>query len=159
MVRNRLAGTKMDYIRKATENDLSRIAELVIFNYRLNFYPIFKNDVFYFKELQVVSLMEAYRASVGNIWVYDDGVVKGMIHVEDREVRKLFVEPVLQGKGIGAALLQFAVTACGAECLWALEKNVRGIRFYERHGFCVTPERKPEEGTTEYLVKLRRTGI
>ena len=38
----------MNYIRKATINDLARIAEIVIFNYRLNFYPIFKNDDYYF---------------------------------------------------------------------------------------------------------------
>ena len=35
-------------IRKATINDINRIAEIEIFNYRLNFYPIFKSDNFYF---------------------------------------------------------------------------------------------------------------
>ena len=58
--------------------------------------------------------------------------------------------------GIGAALLKFAVEVHHADVLWALEKNVRGIRFYERHGFHVTDEKIFEEGTTEYLVRLRR---
>ena len=35
-------------IRKAKISDINRIAEIEIFNYRLNFYPIFKNDDFYF---------------------------------------------------------------------------------------------------------------
>lgn len=66
----------MKNIRQAAAGDLSRIAEIVIFNYRINFYPIFQNDDFYFNELQVVNLIDEYRESVGNMWVYDDGAVK-----------------------------------------------------------------------------------
>ena len=143
-------------IRRATADDLARIAEIVIFNYRLNFYPIFRNDAYYFRELQVPALMEEYEDFLSSLWVYDDGAVKGFVQTEDREILKLFVEPVLQGKGIGAALLRHAVEECGANHLWALEKNVRAIRFYERHGFRVTPERKPEEDTAEYLIRLER---
>lgn len=40
--------------------------------------------------------------------------------------------------------------------LWALEKNVRAISFYERPGFRVTDDKKYEEGKTEYLVRLER---
>ena len=40
--------------------------------------------------------------------------------------------------------------------LWALEKNIRAIKFYQRHGFSLTNEKKYEEGTDEYLVKLIR---
>ena len=56
----------MPYIRPATVDDLPRIAEIIAFNYRLNFYPIFQDDDFYFKEIQVVNLVEAYKKSVGN---------------------------------------------------------------------------------------------
>ena len=38
----------MKNIRKATQKDLARIAEIEVFNYRLNFYPIFKDDDFLF---------------------------------------------------------------------------------------------------------------
>ncbi len=133
-----------------------RIAEIEVFNYRLNFYPIFRDDEFYFDELQVPKRIEAFEALIGSIWVYDDGVVKGFIQVDGQEIKKLFVEPVLQGNGIGAELLRFAVDACSADCLWALEKNIKAIRFYERHGFCVTGEKKPEEDTTEYLIRIVR---
>lgn len=146
-------------IRKATKDDCVRIAEIEVFNYRLNFYPIFREDKFYFDELQVPKRMEAFKEVVETIWVYDDGVVKGFIQVDGQEIKKLFVEPVLQGNAIGAELLNFAVTVCNADHLWALEKNLRAIRFYERHGFCVTPEKKLEEDTTEYLVRMERTGL
>ena len=56
----------MPYIRPATIDDLSRIAEIIVFNYRLNFYPIFQDDDFYFKEMQVSNLVKAYKESVGN---------------------------------------------------------------------------------------------
>ena len=143
-------------IRKATRNDLSRIAEIYIFNYRLNFYPIFKSDDFYFNELQVFKFIESFKNSLDNIFVYDDGAVKAFIHVEENEIKKLFVEPVLQGNSIGSVLLNFAVTSLNANYLWALEKNARAISFYRRHGFIATGEKKPEEGTSEYLIKLKR---
>lgn len=144
----------MKNIRKATIGDLARIAEIVIFNYRLNFYPIFKNDDYYFGELQVPTIMKQYESVVDNMWVYDDGAVKGIIQVENQEIKKLFVEPALQGNYIGSNLLTFAIKNHNANTLWALEKNTRAIRFYERHGFRITADKKLEDDTTEYLVRL-----
>ena len=146
----------MTNIRKATFLDLARIAEILVFNYRLNFYPIFKNDEYYFSELQVPSQMEQLSDHISSIWVYDDGVVKGFIQIENGEVEKLFVEPALQGNAIGSALLTYAVHTHRAHTLWALEKNTRAICFYERHGFQITSDRKPEEDTTEFLIRLER---
>ena len=111
-------------------NDLSRIAEIQVFNYRLFFYPIFKSDDYYFSELSVPSLMREYESGLDSLYVYDDGVVKGFIKIEETYIARLFVEPVLQ--------------------------NAKAIRFYERHGFTVTGEKKPEDGTSEYLVLLRK---
>ena len=146
----------MKNIRKAKIGDLARIAEIVIFNYRLNFYPIFKNDDYYFNELQVPTIMKQYECSIDSVWVYDDGAVKGIIQVENQEIKKLFVEPALQGNSIGSKLLKYAINYHNANILWALEKNTRAIRFYERHGFIVTADKKLEEDTTEYLVRLER---
>ena len=149
----------MTRIRQATPADIARVAEIELFNYRLNFYPIFLCDEFYFGEKQVPKEMERYETEEGlleNTFVYDDGVVKGFIQLDGSKVTKLFVEPVLQCNGIGAKLLEFAVTEKQANHLWALEKNVKAIKFYERHGFRVTAEKELEEGTTEYLVKLKR---
>jgi len=149
----------MNNIRQATLADTARVAEIEIFNYRLNFYPIFQNDWFYFDEKQVPKEMKRYETEKGlleNTFVYDDGVVKGFIQMDGSKVAKLFVEPVLQGQGIGAKLLEYAVAEQQASHLWALEKNVKAIKFYERHGFHMTTEKELEEGTTEYLVRLER---
>ena len=72
-------------IRKATRHDLARIAEIEIFNYRLHFYPIFQNDDFYFADLTVPSQMDSLKSRLSNLWVYDDGVVKGFLEAENQE--------------------------------------------------------------------------
>ena len=146
----------MKYIRRATIDDLVRIAEIFVFNYRLNFYPIFQEDTFYFGELTVSNMVESFAKELDSIWVYDDGVVKGFIHIEKREVRRLFVEPTLQGKAIGAELLEYGIAEKDVNSLWVLEKNIKAIVFYKRHGFDTTNEKKYEEDTIEFLVRMER---
>ena len=145
----------MSNIRNAVPADLNRIAEIEVFNYRLNFYPIFRDDQFYFEEFQVANRSDFYHGNLNQLWVYDDGVVKGFVQTDGTKIKKLFVEPVVQGHGIGASLLAFAV-ALGADHLWALEKNTRAITFYERNGFHKTNTKIPEEDTTEYLIRMER---
>ena len=142
-------------IREAKLDDLARIAEIEVFNYRLNFYHIFQDDNFYFQEMQVLNVINENKKRLGQLWVYDDnGIVKGFMWVDSQQIKKLFVEPVLQSRGIGSKLLEYAFDKLGATYLWALKKNTRAIAFYKRHGFQTTEEKMLEEDTTEYLVKL-----
>lgn len=150
----------MNPIRPASPMDLERIAEIYVFCYRMNFYPIFQNDEFYFGELQVSNVINTFREDesfLRNTLVYDDGAVKGFLQADGAQVKKLFVEPVLHGNGIGSRLLEFAIAERNVSYLWALEKNTRAIAFYRRHGFSAAEERIPEDGTSEYLVKLVRS--
>ena len=145
----------MEHIRQATPGDASRIAEIIITNYRQHFYPIFRNEAYYFGELNVVDMAEKYRQDADMLrstYVYDDGAVKGVIRVNGTEIEKLFVEPQFQSQGIGAALLGYAVEQLGADFLWVLEYNHRGIRFYQRHGFVLTEEKVVEDE----MVPLRK---
>ncbi len=147
-------------IRKATLQDISRIAEILVFVKRIKFRPIFKDDDFSFGELQVLPVAEKYSKPeiLDYIWVYEDkGIVKGLIHIEGKEVVELYVDYFFQGQGVGAKLLEFAKEEYDVKFLWAIEKNTDAIRFYEAHGFFVSDEKKFEEGTTEYLVKLKRS--
>ena len=149
----------MNHIRCAEPGDITRLTEIEVFSYRQHFYPIFKNDEFYFKEYTTESLMETYKMNpdmIKNTLVFDDGCVKGFIRVKEGVVQKLFVEPVLTGKGIGGALLTYAIREKGAYTLWALQKNTRAIAFYERHGFLKTGDKMIEDDTDEYLIRLER---
>ena len=147
------------HIRPARAEDLNRIAEIEIFNYRLNFYPIFRSDAYYFGEKTVSNLIAFYSKEPGvieNTVVYDDGVVKGFVRVNGDLIEKLFVEPVLQNRGIGDALFRYAAEALGGRRLWVLEKNPRAIRFYERHGFHLTEQKKRVDDTNEFLICMER---
>lgn len=147
------------HIRPAQAEDLNRIAEIEIFNYRLNFYPIFRSDAYYFGEKTVPNLIAFYSKEPGvieNTVVYDDGVVKGFVRVNGDLIEKLFVEPVLQNRGIGDALFRYAAEALGGRRLYVLEKNPRAIRFYERHGFHLTEQKKRVDDTNEFLICMER---
>ena len=50
----------MEHIRPARAEDASRIAELFVTNYRVNFYPFFNNDEFYFSDLNVMDTAAEY---------------------------------------------------------------------------------------------------
>ncbi len=149
-------------IRPAAPGDLSRIAEIFIFNNRLNFFPIFRDPGYSFGILQVIPLAAEWGSESDfftTTYVYEEeetGVLLGFVRVRGGEVLKLFVDPCFQSRGIGARLLAYAVESHKAHHLWALEKNTRAVEFYRRHGFLPTGEKKYEEDTTEYLIHLAR---
>ncbi len=137
-------------IRKAKEKDLSRIAEIFICNNRINYFPIFKDESYSFGELQVVSFIDNYLKKdevFKNLYIYDDGLIRGFIQMNGTEICKLYVDPWFQGRKIGHELITFAVEQFDADHLWALEKNDRALAFYRRHGFVPTGKREFEEGT------------
>lgn len=148
----------MQHIRPATAQDVGRIAEILVFNNRLNFFPIFQDESYSFGEMQVLPVAQQFLEDaqrLADTLVYDDGIVRGMVTIHRDEVRQLYVEPCLQGQGVGAALLRHAAKGRHATHLWVLEKNVKGLRFYRRHGFLPTGEKEHEPDTEEYLLHLK----
>ena len=74
-------------IRKATRYDLSRIAEIYVFNNRINYFPIFNDESFSFGKLQVISLADQYFGDeevLKNLYVYEDGLIKGFTQTRER---------------------------------------------------------------------------
>ena len=99
-------------IRKAEEEDLSRIAEIFICNNRINYFPIFKDESYSFGELQVVPFIDNYLKKdevFKNLYIYDDGLIRGFIQMNGTEICKLYVDPWFQGRKIGHELITFAV--------------------------------------------------
>ena len=153
----RIIGELMEFIRRAEEKDISRIAEILVFNKRINYRSIFQNDAFSFGELQVLNVADEYfhdKELLARTWVYDDEFVKGMIEICGEEVNTFYVDDFFQSSGIGAKLLKFAVEKHGCNFLWTLEKNTRAISFYERNGFHMSGDKKLATGTAQYLVKM-----
>ena len=145
-------------IRKAEPKDISRIAEILVFTKRMKYRSIFHNDEYSFNGLQVVKVAGEFKDPklLGKVWVYDDGIVKGMIHLEGKEIAELYVDYFFWKEGIGSKLIEFAKEQFDVRSVWTLEKNTDAIRFYEAHGFKLNGKRRLEEGTPEYIVMLER---
>ncbi len=145
-------------IRKAEPKDIYRIAEILVFTKRIKYRSIFHNDEYSFNELQVVKVVDELMDPelLGKVWVYDDDIVKGMIHLEGKEIAELYVDYFFWKEGIGSKLVEFAKEKFDVKFVWTLEKNEDAIHFYEAHGFKLNGKRQPEEGTSEYIVMLER---
>ncbi len=146
-------------IRRATADDISRIAEILVFVKRMNYRSIFRDDAVSFGEIQVLPVAEEYSRPeiLESIRVCEsEGIVMGLIRIVGREVVELYVDHFFQGRGIGAELIEYAKKEFDVRNLWVLEKNAGAIRFYEAHGFRFTGNRELEEGTSEYKVMMER---
>lgn len=148
-------------LRKATMQDVSRIAEIIVFGKRVAYRPIFNNDVVSFNELQVMYLVEEYKKNptlVDNMLVYDDGIIKGVINrifKDDAiEICEFYVEPFFKGNGIGKELIQQVILEARTSkknriFLWVIEDNLSARKFYENNGFIASGETCLIEGTTK----------
>lgn len=148
-------------LRKATMQDVSRIAEIIVFGKRVAYRPIFNNDVVSFNELQVMYLVEEYKKNptlVDNMLVYDDGIIKGVINRISKddavEICEFYVEPFFKGNGIGKELIQQVILEARTSkknriFLWVIEDNLSARKFYENNGFIASGETCLIEGTTK----------
>lgn len=147
-------------IRQANQQDIPRIAEIIVFGKRVAYRPIFENDEVSFNELQVVSLYEEYQKNpdtLEGLYLYDDGIIKGVIkgHAQDEkivEITDFYVEPFFVGQGIGTRLLEHLIWQMRKEgfqkiILWVIKDNEKARKFYERNGFINSGETRIIEGT------------
>ena len=148
-------------LRKATMQDVSRIAEIIVFGKRVAYRPIFNNDVVSFNELQVINLIEEYRSNpalVDNMLVYDDGIIKGVINRifkdDSVEICEFYIEPFFKGNGIGKELIGQVILEARTSkkrkiFLWVIEDNLSARKFYENNGFIASGKTCLIEGTTK----------
>lgn len=146
-------------LRKASNMDISRIAEILIFTKRTTYRPIFKNDNVSFNEMQVLKEIEklSQPSALDNIYVYDDGIVKATVKIEDigekTKVSEFFVDPFFQGEGIGTKILNNVIEKSKEVFLYVLDKNERAIRFYVKMGFKYTGEKEEFLNSGFYMLK------
>jgi GNAT superfamily N-acetyltransferase len=115
----------------------------------------------------------AYRDAGGTFWVLeDDGRVVGTVAVvplsaDEVEIKRVYLDPSLRGRGLGAMLVEHAFAWARAHghrraCLWSDVKFTRAHVMYERLGFvrtgvrdCEDLDRSREHG---YLTELGGSG-
>jgi len=83
------------------------------------------------------------------------GSVAGYMLLEGQGLEHLYVHPVWQGRGIGAALLNHAKASSERRIvLWTFQRNARARQFYEAHGFravaCTAGDNQEGEPDIQY---------
>jgi len=146
-------------VRHATLEDISRIAEIIVFGKRVAYRSIFQNDDFSFNELQVLPIAEEFRGDpvkINNFLVYDDGIVRGVINRvnkgDETEICEFYVEPFFIRTGVGHELMNALVKEAEEEgkkriFRWVIKENMSARSFYEKNGFVPTREEQLIEGT------------
>ena len=99
-----------------------------------------REDFLHYKEH-----LESYFAYVDLYGVETEGRLCGFLGVRGERVEMLFVENESRGRGLGGALLKYAIRECGAAELDVNEANASAARFYEHLGFR-TVKRLPVDG-------------
>jgi GNAT superfamily N-acetyltransferase len=112
----------------------------------------------YLPALQALTEPEAVRIFRGfaadlELWVATrDGVIVGLLGLEDDCIDRLYVAPSVQGVGVGTLLLEHAkALRPGGLHLFTHQKHAAARTFYERRGFRPTrfgispaPESEPD---------------
>lgn len=104
----------------------------------------FEKDCWYFENV-ILKENDVYVADI-------EGIAVAFMAIKDDFIDQLYVAPIHQRQGIGAALLEFAHTL-SPERLWlyTFQINTNGRAFYEKNGFTATkfgvspaPESEPD---------------
>ncbi|HEY9879202.1 MAG TPA: GNAT family N-acetyltransferase [Leptolyngbyaceae cyanobacterium] len=94
---------------------------------------------------------------VAETWVYEhQEKVFGFISLLDQSVGGFFVDPAMQGQGLGRALMNHAVQMKSCLDVEVFEQNMIGRRFYKNYGFTETGHTYHLETGTK-LVQMRFT--
>ena len=168
-------GMSKNMIRPMQASDVPRVTEIHVFGWRCAYRGIV-SDEHLFTKMLVSTRLEKTAAwldtdgnadvSLGETYVYDDGIVKGFLTIgqcrdEDKagvfELGGLYVDPCFKSQGIGRALAlyceEIAVKKGFNEILlWTFEKNAPTRAFYEKLGYTL-------DGKTMVVEPLGATGV
>lgn len=170
-MKNIIENNAKNHIRPMNTQDASRVAEILIFAKRAAYRPIFRNDYVSFQEMSVLDLALSYRDDPKlreDVFVYDDGIVRGMISIDrnfsidEWRLKELYVDPFFQRQGIGTTLMQEFLTCASSSgsrrvSLWVLEANSHARGFYESFGWRPSGRREQEPGTDQFLLLYQKT--
>ncbi|HMJ00175.1 MAG TPA: GNAT family N-acetyltransferase [Gaiellaceae bacterium] len=123
-------------IRPARDGEVDAIAELYARSQRrMTYLPPMPDEH--------IPLVAGMIGRHDELWLAEEeGRILGFVSIDHSQsdgwevLERLFVEPDVQNRGIGTALLEQAkALRPDGLVLWLFQKNTGAIRFYERHGF------------------------
>lgn len=157
-------------IRRATKEDAARIAEIHIFAWRKAYRGIISDDYLFTKILvsdRMSDFIKTNEDEIHELYVFEENkIIKGFMKIglcrnEDKkesfELWGLYVEPLMQGLGVGTKLLDHCEKLAlergfNENILWVLNDNVKSRKFYEERGYIV-------EGKQEFMENINAKEI
>ena len=162
-------------IRKAHVGDAERLAEIIIYGWRMAYTGLFSDEYLYGRLLVV----DRYKFLVGQLsaehgyYVYEENdVIKGFVAMGNcrdadcsecaYELIAMYVEPAFKYKGIGAKML--AKCAENARSLgkervkiWVFEDNLNTRKFYEKYGYAPDGATKIPPAVNQPEIRMEKT--
>ena len=151
------------HIRSAALEDIPVIRQLSEVIWRPTYTPLLG-------EVQVQYMLDTMYSADALTKQMEDGQVFLMVHVDDRPVgfaaysriddaayklNKIYVDPALQGRGIGSALLNTVVERIKASGADRLQLNVNPYNkarvFYEHRGFTILYDEDIDIGSGYFM--------
>ena len=127
-----------ELIRPLQTEDFARIAEI----YDLSHTAEYSGETYTFPPQRLAdtpALLELFHAS--EIYVFDDGEIKGFVGHQGPHIIWLYVHPCHQGNGIGQRLIEFLLKQQrGIAVLSVVKTNQAALHLYQKRGFRVNGE-------------------
>lgn len=161
-------------VRKASIEDVPRIAEIHVMGWRFAYRNIISEE-FLLKEMLVPKRIDAFTRAMeerrGDIYVFEENrivkafMINGPCRDSDKpssfELWGLYVDPFMVRQGIGTRLMQYcegmALESGYKEVvLWVLEDNAIGRNFYGKMGYTFDGTRKYLEKFGVYEIRYRK---
>ena len=96
-------------------------------------------------------LMEDVYLPMARTWVAEySGKPAGFVCLLKDHIAALFVDPAMQGQGVGRALLDHAAQGRSRMTLEVYTDNTKAIAFYERYGFEIESRREADDQGQPY---------
>lgn len=132
------------HIRRAKKEDLSRIAEILVYNNRVNYFPIFGSEEYSFKELQVLPLAEEYEKRLPACLVYDDRDPPGLYRDGGSRSKKIVYGCFFSGPGRGRGPAGIRRQRAGRPLSLGAGEEFRSHPLLRKAG--VFPQRRSDPG-------------
>ncbi len=95
----------------------------------------------FLKEEDIAKLKPLVKLAIKNMQTLliakEKNTIMGFIALENKKIEMLFVKPSFWGKGIGKALVFFAIENYHAVWVDVSEQNKRALAFYKHIGFSI----------------------
>ncbi|WP_256005276.1 GNAT family N-acetyltransferase [Pedobacter deserti] len=118
-------------IRSLSRSDYTELIELWEASVRATHHFLTEADIQFYRPL----ILNEYFDQVALFGVSDQEGVSGFIGVESNHIQMLFIHPGVRERGIGRALVSYAIDALNATQVDVNEQNEQAVGFYEHLGF------------------------